>query len=70
MDGGKGCLAAIESVFPNRPLQRCWVHKNRNVLDKVKKADQQKVKEYLHKIMYAKNLTKARSAARRFADKW
>ena len=70
VDGGKGCLAAIETVFPNKPVQRCWAHKIRNVLDKVKKAEQQEVKEDLHKIMYAKNVTKARSAARRFADRW
>ena len=61
VDGGKGCLAAIETVFPNKPVQRCWAHKIRNVLDKVKKAEQQEVKEDLHKIMYAKNVTKARS---------
>jgi putative transposase len=70
VDGGKGCLAAIENLFPNKPLQRCWAHKNRNVLDKVKKADWEAVKQDLHKIMYAKNLVKARSAARKFADRW
>jgi len=70
VDGGKGCLAAIDTVFPNKPLQRCWAHKNRNVLDKVKKADRETVKADLHKIMYAKTMVKARSAARRFADKW
>ena len=70
VDGGKGCLAAIENVFPDKPLQRCWAHKNRNVLDKLKKADQQEAKEYLHKIMCAKTLVKARSAARKFADRW
>jgi transposase-like protein len=70
VDGGKGLLAAIDTVFPNKPLQRCWAHKNRNVLDKVKKVDQQKVKAGLHQIMYAKNIIKARSAARKFADRW
>lgn len=70
VDGGKGCLAAIETVYSNKPLQRCWAHKNRNILNKVKKADHKSVKEGLHKIMYAKTMVKARSAARRFADKW
>lgn len=70
VDGGKGCLAAIDTVFPNKPLQRCWAHKNHNILDKVKKLDLPKVKNDLHKIMYAKNLVKARSAARKFADRW
>jgi len=70
VDGGKGCLAAIDTVFPNKPLQRCWAHKNRNVLGKVKKADHKAVKADLHKIMYAPNMVKARRAARKFADKW
>jgi transposase-like protein len=70
VDGGKGCLSAIETVFPQKPLQRCWAHKNRNILGKVKEQDWETVKQDLHKIMYAKNLVKARSAARRFADNW
>jgi putative transposase len=70
VDGGKGCLAAIETVFPQKPLQRCWAHKNRNILGKVKEQDWETVKQDLHKIMYAKNLVKARSAACRFADSW
>ena len=51
-------------------MQRCWAHKIRNVLDKVRKADQEAVKRGLHAVMNAKNLTKARAAARRFADRW
>ena len=37
LDGGKGLLAALPLVYPHLPVQRCWVHKLRNVLDKVKK---------------------------------
>ena len=39
-DGGKGLLAALPTVYPNVAVQRCWAHKVRNVLNKVKKADQ------------------------------
>jgi len=70
VDGGSGLLAALRTVFPYKPLQRCWAHKNRNILDKVRKADRNAVKKDLHKIMYANNLTKARKAARLFADSW
>jgi len=70
VDGGKGLLAALGLVCPRVPVQRCWVHKSRNVLDKVKKKDQEAVKKNLHKISHAKNLKAARKAARRFADKW
>ncbi len=67
VDGGAGLLAALPSVLPNICIQRCWAHKIRNVLDKVRKADQPKVKRALHKIMNAANAPTARSAARRFA---
>ena len=69
-DGGPGLLAALPTVYPNVAVQRCWAHKSRNVLDKVKKADQPAVKASLHAIMNAPNLSKARSHARRFALRW
>jgi transposase-like protein len=70
VDGGSGLLAALPTVLPNIPVQRCWAHKIRNVLDKVRKADQPKVKRALHKIMNAANAPAARSAARRFAERF
>jgi len=70
VDGGKGLLAALPIVLPQIPVQRCWAHKIRNVLDKVRKADQPKVKRALHKIMHAANVPQARSAARRLADRF
>jgi putative transposase len=68
VDGGSGLLAALPTAMPNIAVQRCWAHKIRNVLDKVRKADQPKVKRALHKIMNAANSPAARSAARRFAE--
>jgi len=68
VDGGSGLLAALPTVLPDIPVQRCWAHKIRNVLDKVRKADQPKVKRALHKVMNAPNRLAARSAARRFAE--
>ena len=70
VDGGSGLLAALPSVLPNIPVQRCWAHKIRNVLAKVRKVDQPKVKRALHKIMNAANIPAARSAARRFAERF
>ena len=69
-DGGKGLLAALGLVYPRVPEQRCWAHKTRNIMDKVKAADRKKVKKDLHKISHAKNLRAARKAAGRFAKKW
>jgi len=55
---------------PGIAVQRCWAHKIRNVLDKVKKADQPAVKRALHKIMNAPNAPAARAAARKFANRF
>ncbi len=70
VDGGSGLLSALPTAWPDIPLQRCWAHKIRNILDKIKKADQPKVKRALHKIMNAPNTAAARSAARRFARRF
>ena len=70
VDGGKGLLAALPFVYPGIPVQRCWAHKMRNILNKVRKADQEAVKADVHAVMNAKSRRKAQSAARRFADRW
>jgi transposase-like protein len=70
VDGGSGLLAALPTAFPGRPVQRCWAHKMRNVLAKVRRADQSAVKTDLHAVMNATTLPQARSAARRFANHW
>jgi putative transposase len=70
VDGGPGLLAALPTAYPGIPVQRCWAHKIRNVLDKVRKADQPALKADLHAVMNAKTVPQARSAARRFADRW
>ena len=38
-DGCPGLAAAIQTVYPRVAHQRCWVHKMRNILDKVRKRD-------------------------------
>jgi putative transposase len=70
VDGGAGLLAALPTAFPEISIQRCWAHKIRNVLAKVRKADQAEVKADLHRIMNAPTLPAAWSAACRFADRW
>jgi putative transposase len=70
VDGGNGLLAALPTAFPDIPVQRCWAHKIRNVLSKVRAADQVAIKVDLHRIMNATLLPAAWSAARRFADRW
>ena len=69
-DGGGGLLAALPVVYPGLPVQRCWAHKTRNITDKVRQADRDKVKRGLHAIYAAANVVKARHAAQRFAARW
>ncbi len=69
-DGGKGLQAALPLVYGQVPVQRCWAHKMRNILNYVKRADQKAVKADLHKIIYAKDIIKAQKAAKRFVEKW
>ena len=70
VDGGSGLLAALPTAYPEVPVQRCWAHKIRNVLNKVCKADQAAIKADLHRIINAGTLPTAWAAARRFADRW
>lgn len=70
VDGGPGLLAALPTVYPGIPVQRCWAHKIRNILNKARKADHDAVKRDLHQVMNAPTRPRARAAARRFADRW
>jgi putative transposase len=70
VDGGAGLLAALPMVYPGVAVQRCWAHKIRNVLGKVRMADHDAAKRGLHAVINAKTRPQARSAARRFADRW
>ncbi len=70
IDGGKGLKAALPLVYSDVPIQRCWAHKTRNVLNYVKRADQMKVKKYLHRINHAHTLRDAHKAAQRFMIRW
>jgi len=69
-DGGAGLLAALPLVYPKVRVQRCWAHKVRNVLDKVKLADREAVKRSLNRISNADDRTTARRQARAFVDRW
>lgn len=70
VDGGTGLSAAIAEVYSHVPVQRCWAHKTRNITEKVRVPDREAVKRSVQAIYLAKNIVKARSAARRFANRW
>jgi transposase-like protein len=52
-DGALGFWAALEEVFPTTKLQRCWVHKTVNVLDKMSKSVHGNAKTLLHEMYMA-----------------
>jgi len=70
VDGGKGLDAALSLVYGHVPVQRCWAHKTRNVLNYVKKADHEAVKKDLQHISHAQTLRQAQKAAQRFVNRW
>lgn len=73
-DGALGFWKALAKAFPETLHQRCWVHKTANVLDKLPKAMQPKIKSALHEIYLAETREAAHkafdSALRRFKDKY
>ena len=70
VDGGKGLLSALPDHYPAIPVQRCWAHKMRNILDKVKKKDHEGVREGLRKIYGACNIRETRKNAGRWKRRW
>ncbi len=69
-DGCAGLAAAMHTVYPHVPHQRCWVHKMRNILEKVKKGDYEAVKAGAQAIYLAENRSQAEAAFRRFQARW
>jgi transposase-like protein len=49
-DGAMGFWKALRQVFPATRVQRCWVHKTVNVLDKLPRGRQVSAKNILHEI--------------------
>jgi putative transposase len=69
-DGCPGLARALETVYPRARHQRCWVHKMRNILEKVKRRDEKQVKTEAQKIYLAANLSSAKRAFERFRFHW
>jgi putative transposase len=69
-DGCPGLAAAIQTVYPRAAHQRCWVHKMRNILEKVRKRDYDAVKTDAQAIYLADGRRQAEVAARAFCHRW
>jgi transposase-like protein len=73
-DGALGFWKALNKLYPDTAHQRCWVHKTANVLNKLPKSVQAKVKAALHEIWMAETREAAHRAfgrtLKRFAGKY
>src|SRR3970282_970533 len=58
-DGSDGLWKAVREIYPKSRHQRCWVHKMRNVLDKVPKKAHDEVLEQLRLMYNAKSYDEA-----------
>src|SRR5262249_5020387 len=70
IDGNKGLRAAVEKSWPGIKVQRCTVHKLRNVERHVPRHALEEVKSDYHKIINAESLQEGNKAYRAFVVKW
>jgi len=69
-DGAPGLIAGVKASWPSVPRQRCVVHKVRNVVNRVPKAQQRSVEADVKKVFAAACLEEAIAAAESFLGKW
>jgi putative transposase len=55
IDGCAGLHAALGTVYPYIPIQRCWAHKLRNVANHIRRRDQKACMQQARQIYLAKN---------------
>lgn len=66
-DGALGFWNALAKVFPETRIQRCWVHKTANVLNKMPKSLHAKAKAAVQEIWMAEGRADAKKAMNTFA---
>ena len=70
IDGGKGLRGAVTECWPKVAVQRCTVHKLRNLEAHAPKRLHEELREDYHDIVYAKDEQAARRAWLKFTTKW
>lgn len=70
IDGHAGLHKAVEITWPKLPIQRCTVHKLRNLEQKCPADLYPEMKEDYHAIVDATSLDTAREAWKRFVAQW
>ena len=69
-DGIGGLWKAMRTVFPLARHQRCWVHKMRNILDKVPKKAHDEVLDHLRLIYHATSYKEAQRTKQEFIGRY
>lgn len=69
-DGAPGLIKAIEGMWPEAERIRCWVHKMRNVLDKVPDDQREAVKRLLFDIRDAPDHQIGQARAKAFIEQY
>lgn len=70
IDGNKGLRSALAKHWPTTLVQRCTVHKLRNLERYAPRHAMEEVKSDYHKIVYGESLEQAHKAQREFISKW
>src|SRR6266699_1773667 len=65
-----GWEGLLNDLYPRVRHQRCWVHKMRNILEKVRRCDEKQVKAQAQKMYLAESAPAARRAFERFRFHW
>lgn len=69
-DGALGFWAAMREVFPMSKQQLCWLHKTRNILDKLPKKEHSEAIQRLRAIQRASSRAAAEKLARQLIADW
>jgi transposase-like protein len=70
IDGNAGLRRAVGEIWPRSAVQRCCVHKLRNLARKAPKHALAEIREDFHRIVYAANVDAARAAYATFERAW
>lgn len=69
-DGGLGFWAALPEVWHQTKEQLCWLHKTRNIMDKLPKKEHKEAAERIRAIYLADNRDAAARLAQRLITDW
>lgn len=70
IDGNKGLYNAVQLIYPNAKIQRCWFHKLKNVANKCPKKIREEVIKGARNIYLSDDRNKAIQAYKKWQEKW